>query len=51
MNDEKTLELEAMLIVLSKRIEKLEGTSRLASASVYLRELKNEASKLLKFWN
>lgn len=51
MNEnEKIKELEAMIIYLSKRIEKLEGKSRIANASTYLRELKNEASKILQFW-
>jgi hypothetical protein len=50
MNDEKVKELEAMLIHLTKRIEKLEGTSRMAPPSSYLRELKNEALKILQFW-
>ncbi len=44
-------ELQAMIIHLTKRIEKLEGRTRLAPQSSYLRELKNEASKLLRFWD
>ena len=51
MDNEKTQELEAMLVHLSKRIEKLEGRSRMAPWSTYLKELKNEASKILQFWN
>ena len=47
---EKTKELEAMLISLLKRIEKLEGRSRMANASTYLSELKTEASKILRTW-
>jgi len=50
-DSEKNTELEAMLIHLTKRIEKLEGRSRLAPASSYLRELKQEAAKILNFWN
>ena len=38
MSDEKNQELEAMLVHLSKRIEKLEGRSRMAP-------------KILQFWN
>ena len=37
--------------MLSKRIEKLEGRSRMAPWSTYLKELKQEASKILQFWN
>lgn len=48
---EKTRELEAMVIHLTKRIEKLEGRNRLAPASSYLRDLKREAAKILDFWN
>lgn len=51
MNDEKIKELEAMIIYLSKRIEKLEGRTRMAPWSSYLKELKLEASKILQFWN
>lgn len=51
MDDSKIKELEAMLVVLSKRIEKLEKVSRLAPSSFYLKELKNEANRLLKFWS
>ncbi len=51
MEKEKTQELEAMLVHLSKRIEKLEGRSRMASWSTYLQELKKEASKILQSWN
>lgn len=50
-DSEKTRELEAMVIHLSKRIEKLEGRRRLAPASSYLRELKQEAAKILNFWS
>ncbi len=38
---------EAMLVVLIKRIEKLEGRSRIAPASTYMKELEAEARKLL----
>ena len=48
---EKIAELEAMVVVLSKRIEKLEGRTRLAPSSTYLNELKREAKKLLDFWH
>lgn len=52
MNDsEKIRELEAMLVVLSIRIEKLEKRTRLAPSSSYLKDLKNEAARLLKFWS
>lgn len=44
-------ELQAMVIHLTKRIEKLEGKSRLANTSTYLSELKKEASKILQFWH
>ena len=50
-DNEKIKELQAMVIHLTKRIEKLEGRSRLANASTYLTELKNEASKILQFWH
>lgn len=49
--NERIKELEAMIIHLSKRVEKLEKRTRLAPSSTYLRELKEEASKILKFWN
>jgi len=49
-NDVK--ELQAMLIHLTKRIEKLEKKSfRLANASTYLKELKQEAAKILSSWS
>ena len=51
MDDEKIKELQAMVIHLTKRIEKLEGKSRLANASIYFKELQKEAQKLLQFWN
>lgn len=51
MNDEKIQELEAMLVHLSRRVEKLEGRSRMPNSSTILKELKDEASKLLKFWH
>lgn len=51
MDDEKIKELQAMVIHLTKRIEKLEGKSRLANASIYLAELKKEAQKLMQFWH
>lgn len=52
MSDSKKIrEIEAMLVVLSKRIEKLEKRSRLAPSSSYLKELKDEAARLLKYWN
>lgn len=51
MENEKIQELEAMLIHLSKRIEKLEGRTRMAPWSSYLKELKQEASKILQFWH
>lgn len=50
-DSEKIREIEAMLVVLSKRIEKLEKRSRLAPSSSYLKELKDEAARLLKYWN
>lgn len=49
--DEKIKELEAMVIHLTKRIEKLEGRSRMTPWSTYLKELQEEASKILKFWH
>lgn len=49
-DDEKIQELEAMVVHLAKRVEKLEGRSRMAPPSSYLRELKREASKILDFW-
>ena len=49
-NEEKTKELEAMIIYLTKRIEKLEGKTRMANPSTYLRELKSEAFKILSSW-
>lgn len=50
MEDEKIKELEAMLVHLSKRVEKLEGRFRSAPFSTYLKELKQEASKILQSW-
>ena len=49
MNDsEKIRELEAMIVHLTKRIEKLEGRSRIASFSTYIKELKAAAASLLR---
>lgn len=48
---QKIKELEAMLVHLSKRIEKLEGTSRMAPPTSYLSDLRSEASDLLDFWH
>lgn len=47
-DSERIKELEAMIIHLTKRIEKLEGRSRLASTGTYLDELKREAAKIIK---
>jgi hypothetical protein len=47
----KINELEAMIVILAQRIEKLEGKTRLAPYSSYLNDLRNEAIKMLKFWN
>lgn len=44
--DEKIKELEAMLVVLAKRIEKLEKRRRIAPDSSYLKELKTDAAKI-----
>lgn len=49
--NEKIKELEAMVIHLAKRVEKLEGRNRSAPWSSYLSELKQEASKILQFWH
>lgn len=48
-DSEKIRELEAMIVHLTKRIEKLEGRSRLAGLSSYLTELRREAQKLLQY--
>lgn len=48
-DSERIEELEAMIVYLTKRVEKLEKTSRLAGYNSYLTELKREAQKLLKF--
>lgn len=40
-------ELEAIVVHLTKRIEKLEGRSRMAFFSIYLNELRREARRLL----
>lgn len=46
MSDVK--ELQAMIVHLTKRIEKLEGKKRLfVSTETYISELKKEANKLL----
>ncbi|WP_185284943.1 hypothetical protein [Elizabethkingia anophelis] len=45
---DKIRELEAMIVHLTKRIEKLEGRSRMAGISSYLSELRREAQRLLQ---
>lgn len=50
-DSDKIRELEAMLVVLSKRIEKLEKRTRMAPSSSYLKELKEEAARLLRAWS
>lgn len=44
--NEEVKELQAMIIHLVKRIEKLEGRHRSAPEKTYLKELKREASKI-----
>ncbi|WP_017258436.1 hypothetical protein [Pedobacter arcticus] len=51
MNDEKVKELEAVLVHLAKRVEKLEGKTRSAPSSSYLKELFAEAKKILQNWH
>lgn len=47
-DSEKIKELEAMIVHLTKRIEKLEGRTRLANFSTYIDELRKEAMRLLR---
>lgn len=51
MENEKVKELEAMIIHLTKRVEKLEGRNRSAPSSTYLKELMAEAKKIIQFWH
>lgn len=48
---EKIRTLQAMVIHLTQRIEKLEGRTRLTSTETYYRELKNAADGILAHWN
>ena len=43
---EEVKELQAMIIHLAKRVEKLEGKKRIAPDTSYLKELKKEAIKI-----
>ena len=45
--EERIKELEAMIVILVKRIEKLEGKNRIAPESSYLKELRAEAQKIV----
>lgn len=48
MDDNKYLELLAMIIELTKRLEKLEGKSRIASVSFYVDDLKRDTQRILQ---
>lgn len=44
---EDIIELQAMIVYLAKRIEKLEGRNRIAPDTTYLKEVRKEAEKII----
>ncbi len=48
-DSEKIIELQAMIVHLTKRIEILEGKSRIAGFNSYITELKREAQRIIRF--